>query len=170
MTPLAFTPEEALPATVRQYWRKGADPRYPLPEGPWQSEPDKVQWLDAVTGLPCLIVRGNLGSLCGYAGVYPGHPLHGKDYDDLEVEVHGGLTFADVCREGKDEGSGICHIPEPGTPEHVWWFGFDCAHCFDFIPAMDNLRDSQYRSVYRDVNFVKAEVQQLAAQLFEKAS
>ncbi len=27
-------------------------------EGPWQSEPDKRQWQDEATGLPCLIVRG----------------------------------------------------------------------------------------------------------------
>ena len=34
-------------------------------EGPWQDEPDKIQWQDEETGLPCLIVRGHMGFLCG---------------------------------------------------------------------------------------------------------
>ena len=68
--------------------------------GPWDSEPDKIQWRDEATGLPCLIVRGPAGSLCGYVGVAPGHPWHGKHYDDgCDVDVHGGLTFAHGCAE-----------------------------------------------------------------------
>lgn len=49
-------------------------------DGPWQLEPDKKQWEDEVTGLPCLIVRNTqvTGSLCGYVGVPQGHPLYGK--------------------------------------------------------------------------------------------
>ena len=73
--------------------------------GPWQSEPDKRQWRDEATGLPCLIVRGPSGALCGYVGVSRGHPCYGKDYDDVTVEVHWGLTFASKC------------APEP-TREH----------------------------------------------------
>jgi hypothetical protein len=67
--------------------------------GPWDNEPDKIQWQDEATGLPCLIVRGPVGALCGYVGVPSGHPLHGKDYDDARVDVHGGLTFAHGCAE-----------------------------------------------------------------------
>jgi len=67
--------------------------------GPWDSEPDKIQWQDEATGLPCLIVRGPVGALCGYVGVSPDHPLHGKEYDAADMEVHGGLTFADGCSE-----------------------------------------------------------------------
>jgi hypothetical protein len=67
--------------------------------GEWQDEPDKIQWQDADTGLPCLIVRGPSGSLCGYVGVAPGHPMHGKHYDAVDVEVHGGLTFARGCAD-----------------------------------------------------------------------
>lgn len=43
-------------------------------DGPWQKEPDKAQWLDEATRLPCLAVRNNVsGTLCGYVGVPPGH-------------------------------------------------------------------------------------------------
>lgn len=50
--------------------------------GPWDDEPDKLQWTDTVTGLPCLIVRNQAGALCGYVGVPTGHPLHGLHYGD----------------------------------------------------------------------------------------
>lgn len=42
---------------------------------------------------------------CGYVTLPETHPDTGKDYDQLPIEVHGGLTFGDG---GK--------------------FGFDCAH------------------------------------------
>lgn len=53
------------------------------PAGPWIEEPDKKQWQDAATGLPCLIVRHpRHGNLCGYVGVPQSHPLHGKSYSE----------------------------------------------------------------------------------------
>lgn len=137
--------------------------------GPWDNEPDKEQFVTAV-GLPGLIVRNNSGALCGYAAVNPGHPLYGKDYDEPKVTVHGGLTYADLCQEG---GGHICHIPQPGEPAQVWWFGFDCHHSHDFAPgshALDRklglfttLLDEQYR----DWTYVRREVESLAVQLVE---
>jgi hypothetical protein len=53
------------------------------PAGPWLEEPDKIQWIDEATGLDCLIVRqSESGHLCGYAGVPPGHPLHGAPHSE----------------------------------------------------------------------------------------
>lgn len=137
--------------------------------GPWQSEPDKVQWRDEATG-----------ALCGYVGVPPSHPAFGKFYDDVDVEVHGGLTFADKCHESDDEGRGICHVTEPGEPD-VWWLGFDCAHFMDVSPAMDARSASigLFRfptsslgnepgtpgSSYKGVAYVRGEVTELARQL-----
>lgn len=46
--------------------------------GAWVDEPDKAQWRDEATGLPCLLVRNQLGALCGYVGVYPDHPYFAK--------------------------------------------------------------------------------------------
>lgn len=65
--------------------------------GEWQDEPDKKQWRDEATGLPCLIVRNGSGALCGYVGVPRNHVYYGSDYDKVDVEVHGGLTFAGKC-------------------------------------------------------------------------
>lgn len=146
------------------------------PSGPWDNEPDKRQWPDAKTGLPCLAVRHPSGGhWCGYVGVAPEHTLHGKDYDDVEVEVHGGLTFANHCQPGETEASGVCHVPALGEPDHVWWFGFDCAHCDDYSP-----RDKQHaqergypfliqrEQEYRTLEYVEKQCAELAEQLAEK--
>src|ERR1700683_1388455 len=100
------------------------------PRGPGDNEPDKKQWLDADTGLPWLIVRHpRLGHLCGYVGVPPSHPLHGKSWDDAgDFAVHYGLTFSDKCQPHDNESMGICHPVEAGEEGNIWWFGFDAAH------------------------------------------
>lgn len=202
-------------------------------DGAWQQEPDKKQWQDEATGLPCLIVRGPGGALCGYVGVAPGHPLHGKDYSDCVfpdrhedhekdgtwhyncapqgvLEAHGGITFAHGCAEidqdawarakvryekaeaeakkfrhgdsaeflrdvgpviGSFEtwaeyqrGRTICHIGAPGEPDHVWWFGFDCAHLGDYSPKCER-RSYSGDDVYRTLEYVTEQVTSLAAQL-----
>ena len=139
--------------------------------GPWDNEPDKIQWKDEATGLPCLIVRSHVsGNLCGYVGVSSNHPLYEKRYQDQDLEVHGGLSYADKCMDGAPESDGICHIPGDGEPDHVWWFGFDCAHCFDKTPAiMRYLPEFTSKHgitvTYRDVPYVENECRELAKQL-----
>jgi hypothetical protein len=149
-----------------------------LPEGPWTTEPDHIEWRDEATGLPCIIRRGPSGALCGYVAVPPGHPWHGIGYsgctqpaaehkDDYcyehapDVNVHGGLTYADSC--SGEPGEGICHKAAEGEPDDVWWFGFDCAHLHDLSPAYGGLEGCD--EVYRDVAYVRAEVTDLARQL-----
>ncbi|WP_155723325.1 hypothetical protein [Gluconobacter potus] len=129
--------------------------------GPWMHEPDKKQWNDPTTGLPCLIVRNLLGALCGYVGVSRAHPDFERDYDNVEVSVHGGLTFANHCSPGPEDES-ICHLVEDGEDDHVWWLGFDCAHCDDEVPG-NPFRG--WRGLYRDFNYVSREVAHLASQL-----
>lgn len=130
--------------------------------GPWQDEPDRKEWKHA--GLPCLMSRGPSGHWCGYVAVPPGHPAHGKHYDGVDVNVHGGLTYADKCQ------GAICHVPEPGDPDDVWWLGFDCAHARDLSPksraweaanGYAPIRDEEYRGV----PYVTAETERLAEQL-----
>lgn len=159
-------------------------------DGPWQDEPDKVQWTDEATGLPCLAVRTPWsGNWCGYVGVAEGHPAFGQGYDEADrladpdddgyrgLRVHGGLTFADFCQEGEEE-TGICHVPQPGQPERVWWFGFDCAHSGDISPASDartrsyGLKPLRFGGTngwpedkYRTLEYVQAECADLARQL-----
>lgn len=136
-----------------------------LPEGVWQDEPDKVQWVDPETDLDCLIVRNRGGALCGYVGVGPDHPFHGRSYENVDVDVHGGLTFAEHCAPGEPI-EGICHRAAPGRPDPVWWLGFDCAHAFDVSPRWRLPGDIvDYPEVYRDMEFVVGECEGLAKQL-----
>ena len=78
------------------------------------------EWVHA--GLRCVATRLTGGYQmdyrCGYVGVPPGHPLHGADYEQVDADVHGGVTYSD----------GIAGYPV--AHEGLWWFGFDCAHAW----------------------------------------
>jgi len=148
--------------------------------GPWQDEPDKRQWQDPATGLPCLIVRGPMGAWCGYVGVPRGHPYYKVSYHDLpdDIEVHGGITFSNHCDPRPQAVEhGICHIPGEGESDDVWWLGFDCAHAFDYMPGMDpvvrrvqdKFPELHALDTYRDIAWVSAEVERLAAELHRHA-
>ena len=152
--------------------------------GPWSEEPDRVEWVDELTGLPCLARRNlHLGTWCGYVGVPAGHPLHGfpyypDDQGDLgdwvrSLEVHGGLTYAASC-DG-DPVEGVCHAA--AEDDHTWWFGFDCGHALDLTPQMEYYRERDptwpqkpelpdpWRDEYRALTYVQEECRRLAAQL-----
>lgn len=68
------------------------------------------------------VTSNGIGYRCGYVRIPPGHPWHGKGYDDVKPypEVHGGLTFTEPDTHcGK------------GGADDAWWLGFDCAHAGD---------------------------------------
>lgn len=149
------------------------------PDGPWNAEPDRLEWrMSEQPGYPLLIVRNDHGALCGYVGVPPGHPAHGNKWNGevaLQLEVHGGITYGDGC-SGR-----ICHVPKPGEPDDVWWLGFDCGHAFDYMPGIKALVGTlpgydkpppytdpppgSWTERYRDIDYVRAEVEALAKQL-----
>lgn len=161
-------------------------------EGPWQSEPDKMQWIDEETNLDCLMVRGPHGSWCGYVGVMDGHPFYKRAYNDdseptmYDLDVHGGVTFTDVCQDTNKE-HGVCHVPAAGRSDHVWWIGFDCAHAWDWSPKFDgdplgvipapslgavarHLSDAVdfgggFETTYKDLDYVQQEIRSLAKQI-----
>lgn len=133
--------------------------------GPWKNEPDKLNWIHA--DMDCMIARHPSGGhLCGYVAVSDGHPVFEKGYDDVNVTVHGGLTYANKCN------GHLCHVPEPGRPNNVWWLGFDCAHPGDLSPGYES-HLAHFRKtyalwkgdVYRDIEYLKAETNSLAEQL-----
>lgn len=135
------------------------------PTGPWHDEPDKIQYADPDTGLPCLITRNPyVGSLCGYVGVAESHPYFGVNYSDVDLDAHGGVNFSDFCQTDGSEAQRVCHIPSAGESDHIFWFGFDCAHA-----SMDALPGVPYQMfpdvTYRDISYVRAQIKVLAAQL-----
>ena len=124
---------------------------------PWEGEPDHAEWTDERTGYVCEIRRHpTMLHLNGYVSVPNGHPCHGMDYNDVNdlVSVHGGLTYSEKLDRDKK-------------------FGFDTGHAGDLSPGLlltmldvDSTRDWSLRyDVYRDWNYVKTEVENLAVQL-----
>jgi len=138
------------------------------PRGEWDDEPDKIQWQDEETGMPCLIVRGPMGALCGYVGVSSSNKFFHMNYDDVDgdIHVHGGLTFSNGCEPDADETKHICHRPAAGEEDHVWWFGFDCAHSNDYAPKMRSNHYS-WAGTYRDIAYVQNECRALASSLIK---
>lgn len=132
------------------------------PAGQWDDEPDKMQWTDESTGFVCLMARNPiLGHWCGYVGLEPDHPWHGKDYDDVPASVHGGVNYGESCMVDVPEFLSVCHTPEPGKPDDIWWIGFDFAHAGDWSPGSP-FKSRKLR--YWDSASVMAECRKLAAQ------
>lgn len=130
--------------------------------GEWDDEPDRVDFESH--GFACMLLRvPSSGHWCGYVGVPMTHRMAGVHYDDVAIgpnneypRVHGGLTYSDKC-SGR-----ICHIPKPGMPDDVWWFGFDCAHAGDLCPASAYVMPGD---IYRNVEYVRSQTESLAEQL-----
>lgn len=61
------------------------------------------------------------GAVNGYVRVPEGHPWHDLDYDQIDVEAPGGLTYAKGC-----------------------WIGFDTLHIHDYWPGCPDFMDSDY--------------------------
>jgi len=155
-------------------WPEAAHPWRHMPrarKGPWDGEPDKRQWIDDATGLPCLMHRAAIGSWCGYVGVSPGHSFYRKPRETIAgmVRGHGGINYAAACQDSDDPAMGVCHLPEPGGTDNVWWIGFDCAHTSDALPGFPHIQSS-HKCQYCDVAFVEAEVTKLAADLAKPLS
>jgi hypothetical protein len=117
-------------------------------------------------GLRAVVAIHPMGHRCGYVAVPPEHKLHGEDYDNVEVDVHGGLTY-----------SGSDRSEYPVAAAGMFWFGYDCAHLGD---ARDpDLMDDEHRKyanilslrlgddVIRSLDFCIDECESLAKQLVE---
>lgn len=122
----------------------------------WNREKDFVEIRKA--GYHAIIKRQEMGHLCGYIGVPKTHKRYGLAYDDVDVLVHGGLTFSESGEQ-------------MGWDEDLWYFGFDCAHSGDLVPELNKYRSDSFSSqdVYRTVDYVHAELDSLFAQLQELA-
>lgn len=110
-------------------------------------------------GFEWVVVHNTIGFRCGYVRVPFGHPWHGKHYDEIDADVHGGLNFneADVhCNKGGED--------------NAWWVGFDCAHFGDApdpsLPKEPTVFDflSGRGGIVRSQTYVEAECKRLIKQ------
>lgn len=84
------------------------------------NHPDRVLAKGDHAGFEWMVTHNGQGYRCGYVRIPVGHLWHGKGYEEIDADVHGGLTFSEpdkVC--GK------------GGADNAWWVGFDCAHSGD---------------------------------------
>ena len=163
--------------------------------GPWQGEPDELEWVDLATGYTCRIRRNMFvtGALCGYVGVPPLHAAYGFDYDGglyrpgklpsqgfgqisgigdaiTRIRVHDGVTYAYPSCLFKGE---------KRHRRRLWWYGFSCAGSGDTMPMLEatlNLAYSKLGKVrshhsifagatYKTIEYARDEVTSLAQQL-----
>lgn len=99
--------------------------------------------------------NGN-GHRCGYVEIPKGHPFYGKGYDESDLYVHGGITYADR-----------------GVGTNSWWLGFDCAHSGDAQdPSLPGYAPSRFPAygVIRTTEYVQEECEGLCRQASEAAS
>lgn len=164
-------------------WKWKPEEKQAWPKGEWTDEPDKIQWLSD-TGLVCLIVRNQImGSLCGYVGIDETHPLFGLQWDNNDlpfrlISLRWPITYSGFCQKGCPPDKGICHQPEPGEPDQVWWFGFaaDCwtdvaPYLYDIMLSSSPRNEQSYSYLlsngagYRNVDAIAEEVEKLSVQL-----
>lgn len=76
------------------------------------------------------LTRGiiNFGWGNGYVLIPNGNPLHGKRYTDIDVDIHGGLTFSEIVDAEMIESWGL-DVEDEGK----WCVGFDTAHFSDTL-------------------------------------
>lgn len=125
-------------------------------------------------GYPCVILFQSMGFRCGYVGLPKDNQYYGKEYDDIPVNCHCGLTYSSstlFCQEDKN----------------TWWIGFDCGHACDgfdlekikeyfadneeVMKAMTYMR-SYHEMINKDYDFrtleyVKEECKKIVDQLIE---
>lgn len=141
-------------------------------DGPWQDEPDRAEWRDEATGLPCLALRHEwYGSWCGYVAIPADHPWN--DAEDLyDVETHGEITYGPAPCQPENEGEKlpwlrVCHTPQPGESDDVRWVGFDCNHTGYHDPDLSPGREYSRTGTYRDLPYVQTQCALLAKQAKE---
>lgn len=108
--------------------------------GEWCEEPDLVEFEHC--GFKCIVFRQasretceefhmSGGHLTGYVAIDKDHTFYGKDAYHLYLDVHGGITFAEIGNE------------------ELFFIGFDCAHAGDITPSMEMLKKKYSNEIYQ---------------------
>ena len=117
-------------------------------------------------GYNCLIRRPHpftMGHLCGYVEIPKEHKYYEKDYDDIGINCHWGLTFGSHLDKQAIEEKGFSDF------DIGYWIGFDCAHCDDLSPMQNIIFNFIYKDVvYRDMEYVENQIKSIVEQLIKE--
>jgi hypothetical protein len=115
-----------------------------------EKEGNELQWdYTCNNGLiiHCSIHRNSIKVLCGYIKLSKDNSLYEVSYNDINISVHGGLTY-----DGYDENEN-------------WVIGFDCGHYGDLTPYLLSVGvDFTQEGIYRDTEYVKSQCESMAEQ------
>ncbi len=67
----------------------------------------------------CMAVKSNMGHWCAYIIIPEGHRFHGQNYEDIDIDCHGGLTYEGTLDQYESKLNG------------QWAIGWDYAHAMD---------------------------------------
>ena len=70
---------------------------------------------------------------CCYVEIPKGHKYYKKDYDKINIDCHGGLTYSDET------------LPFDGFPQKdVWIIGWDYAHYGDYMGYYEDIKERKW--------------------------
>jgi hypothetical protein len=93
----------------------------------------------------------NFFTVNGYIYLTQDHPWYQKDYDDISIDVHGGLTFS-----------------QSDPHLDLWCIGFDTNHYGDLGGTSFLLHDEEsVEGTYRNWEYVKRETENMVQQALE---
>lgn len=92
-------------------------------------------------GFEWVTIHNDMGFRCGYVKIEKSHPFFGKHYDDIPIDCHGGVTFADYDVPCNEEGE-----------DDAYWIGFDCGNYSD-LPDI-NLMNEPNLTIYNMFGFM----------------
>lgn len=99
-----------------------------------------------LSGYHCIIKRNTFRCLCGYVVLDSNIKIELDVLNNLEV--HGGITYIEY---------------ETIDNKEKLVIGFDCGHCWDYIPYCEFNFNGNV--IYRNVDFVKKELKKLIDQI-----
>lgn len=95
-------------------------------------------------GYPCVVLFQPMAYRTGYVGLPKTSRYYGKNFNDIPVDCHGGLTYGRSYLFGQDD-------------EDTWWIGFDCAH------YGDGYDDKTAKEYYKNDKVTMEQLQKLKA-------
>lgn len=92
--------------------------------------PSKIESQFMYKGFQCTVMFTPMGYRCGYVKLKPSDKFFKKQYNQIPLVCHEGITYARDC------------LPGHTSEDECWYIGLDCGHTFDGIDL------ETYRKLY----------------------